>query len=159
MYVVSYRCLKSIKMTQFLNVYICINKIIFILFAEIYENYLYQNMIRHESFSREPFQKGPVSFCGFTRIRADQKWNITAMPGLELLNQHSPALTEFKNVFTALRLRNYFQNLQNHFPQKNPHDYAYSVIRKYIIINGSVVAGIEAFDARGKGLVCEITFW
>lgn len=108
-------------------------------------------------FHGEPFQKVPVSFCGFTRIRANQKWNIPAMLGLELFNQHSPALTEFKNVFTALRLINYFQNLQPHFVQKAPHAYAYSVMRKYcqpyIIINGSEGAGIEALGARGKGLV------
>lgn len=51
------------------------------------------------------------------RIQSESKLNIAARSGLELLNPHFLALTEFKSVYTVLWMMIYFQS-QSYFPYR-----------------------------------------
>lgn len=48
------------------------------------------------------------SSCHALRARSDQKWSIAATSGLEFLNPHFPALTEFKGICAAFWVMNWF---------------------------------------------------
>lgn len=51
----------------------------------------------------------------FTRTKSNHKWSIAATSGLKQLHPHFPTLTEFRSIYTALLVMDYFPHY-NLFP-------------------------------------------